>query len=51
MVSVPTDDFLLDLIQTDPESKAEDEVLKKYCEDANGREKYKKLERVLNGVV
>ena len=30
MVSVPTGDFLLDLIQTDPESKAEDEVLKKY---------------------
>ena len=30
MVSVPADDFLLDLIQTDPESKAEDEVLKKY---------------------
>ena len=30
MVSVPTDDFLLDLIQTDPESKAEDEVLKTY---------------------
>ena len=28
-----------------------DEVLKNYCEDANGREKYKKLERVLNGVV
>jgi hypothetical protein len=28
-----------------------DEVLKKYCEDANDREKYKKLERVLNGVV
>ena len=27
---VPTDDFLLDLIQTAPESKAEDEVLKKY---------------------
>ena len=30
MVSVPADDFLLDLIQTDPESKAEDEVWKKY---------------------
>ena len=30
MVSVPTDDFLLDLIQTDPESKAEDEVWNKY---------------------
>ena len=30
MASVPTDDFLLDLIQTDPESKAEDEVWKRY---------------------
>ena len=30
MVSAPADDFLLDLIQTDPESKAKDEVLKKY---------------------
>tara|TARA_R100001015_G_C4581706_1_gene138133 strand:+ start:533 stop:997 length:465 start_codon:yes stop_codon:yes gene_type:complete len=28
-----------------------DEVLKKYCEDANGREKYKKLEGVLKNVV
>ena len=30
MVAVPTDDFLLELIQTDPESKTEDEVLKKH---------------------
>ena len=28
-----------------------DEVLKNYCEDANGREKYKKLEGVLKNVV
>ena len=28
-----------------------DQVLKKYCEDANGREKYKKLEGVLKNVV
>ena len=28
-----------------------DEVLKKYCEDANGRDKYKKLEGVLKNVV